>query len=107
MVESNLPSGSPASPPEADPLTVPPCAPAPATWLDGGSAVLNKRGEIISVNDSLAIWFEATSGELAGQPLAKVLAHRDAAWGPAVENFLAQPATFDRLQLPSRHPAQR
>jgi len=107
MVDSNLPSGVPANPPAADPSTVVPCTSAPATWLDGGVAVLNKQGEIVSVNDTLAIWFEATPGELTGQSLAKLLAHRDAAWESMVGEFLEQTATFDRLQLPSERAGQR
>jgi PAS domain S-box-containing protein len=107
MVESNLPSGLPANPPAADHSNTLPCASAPATWLDGGVAVLNKGGEIISLNDSLAIWFEATPGELTGQSLAKLLAQREAAWGQTVSDFLAQPVTFDRLQLPSERAGQR
>ena len=107
MVESNLPSGLPANPPAADHSNAAPCASAPATWLDAGIAVLNKNGDIISLNDSLAIWFEATPGELAGQPLAKLLAQRDAAWGQPVSDFFAQTATFDRLQLPSERAGQR
>jgi signal transduction histidine kinase len=107
MVDSNLPFGLPVNPPVTDPSNALPCASAPATWLDGGIAVLNKTGEIISLNDSLAIWFEATPGELAGQSLAKLLAQREAAWGQTVSDFLAQPATFDRLQLPSERAGQR
>jgi PAS domain S-box-containing protein len=71
-----------------------------ATWLDGGFAVLNKEGNIVSINDSLALWFEATPGELAGQPLAKLLGHRDPEWEDAFRDFLAQSSTFDRLELP-------
>jgi PAS domain S-box-containing protein len=107
MVESNLPSGRTVSHSEAEPSNTLPSASAPATWLDGGLTVLNKRGEIVSLNDSLAIWFEATPGELAGQSFAKLLAQRDATWGPAVTDFIAQSATFDRLQLPSQRAAQR
>ena len=107
MVESNLPSGLPANPSAADPLNVPPGSSAPVTWLDGGVAVLNKQGEIISLNDSLALWFEATPGELTGQPLAKLLAQRDPAWEKSVSDFLAQTATFDRLHLLSERAAQR
>jgi PAS domain S-box-containing protein len=70
-------------------------------------AVLDKRGEILSLNDSLAMWFEATPGELTGQSLAKLLGHRDADWEKSVAEFLAQPASFDRLELPSRRAAQR
>lgn len=71
-----------------------------ATWLDGGAVVLDKDGKIISVNDSLAMWCEATPGELAGQSLAKLLGQRDAAWESAICDFLAHSATFDRLELP-------
>jgi PAS domain S-box-containing protein len=107
MVDSNLPSGLPANPPVTDPSGGMPCTAAPATWLDGGVAVLNKSGEIISLNDTLAIWFEATPGELTGQSLAKLLGQREAAWEPTVRDFLIQTATFDRLQLPSERAAQR
>ena len=71
-----------------------------ATWLDGGAVVLDKDGKIISVNDSLAMWCEATPGELAGQSLAKLFGQRDAAWESAICDFLAHSATFDRLELP-------
>ena len=107
MVESNRSSGRPPSPPEAEHPVAPPRASAPATWLDGGIAVLNKNGEILSVNDSLAMWFEATPGELTGQSLAKLLGHRDPEWETPVNDFLAQSATFDRLELPSQRAAQR
>ncbi|HXS67316.1 MAG TPA: ATP-binding protein, partial [Candidatus Polarisedimenticolia bacterium] len=68
-------------------------------------AVLNKKGEIVSANDALAIWFEASPGELAGQELAKLLGQRDPEWEAAFRNFLSQTATFDRLELPSANRA--
>jgi PAS domain S-box-containing protein len=107
MVQSNRSSGGPVSPPDADQATAPPSTAAPATWLDGGLAVLNKSGGIISLNDSLAMWFDATPGEVTGQSLAKLLAHRDPQWEPAVQDFLAQSTMFDRLELPSQRAAQR
>ena len=107
IVESNRSAGSTASSPDAVQPTAPPSTSASATWLDGGLAVLNKRGEILSLNDSLAMWFEATPGELTGQSLAKLLGHRDAAWEKSVSEFLAQSATFDRLELPSQRATQR
>ncbi len=107
MVESNRPSGCPVNPPDADQPLAPPRVSGAATWLDGGLAVLNKSGDILSLNDSLAIWFEATPGELTGQSLAKLLGHRDPEWERAVHDFLAQSAAFDRLELPSRRAGQR
>ena len=107
MVESNRSSGRSVNPPHADQPIAPPSVSASATWLDGGLAVLNKSGEVVSVNDSLAIWFDATPGELTGQSLAKLLGHRDAEWEPSVRDFLAQSAQFDRLELPSQRAAQR
>jgi PAS domain S-box-containing protein len=107
MVESNRSSGGPTNPPDTGPQGAPPSASAPATWLDGGLAVLNKRGEVVSLNDSLAMWFEASAGELAGQPLAKLLGQRDPEWEPALRDFLAQSTMFDRLELPSHRATQR
>lgn len=101
MVEANCSSGCPLDPHTADKTAIPPCNATAATWLDGGVAVLNRNGEIISLNDSLAIWFEGSSGELAGQPLAKLLSQRDPGWEAPFREFLAQTATFDRLELPS------
>jgi len=107
MVESNGSSGCSVNPPEADQSIAPPCAPASATWLDGGLAVLRKSGDVVSLNDSLAMWFEATPGELTGQSLAKLLGQRDPEWERSVRDFLSQSAAFDRLELPSQRAAQR
>jgi PAS domain S-box-containing protein len=92
---------------ESETSSAPPRSSAAATWLDAGTAVLNKKGEIISLDDSLAMWFEATPGELSGQSLARLLAQRDPDWEAAMHDFLAQSATFDRLELPSQRAAQR
>jgi PAS domain S-box-containing protein len=62
---------------------------------------LTPEGNIVSANDSLALWFEATAGELSGQSLAKLLGTRDPGWETPFRDLLAQPATFDRLELPS------
>ena len=107
MVESNRSSGRSVNPPHADHPIAPPSVSAAATWLDGSLAVLNKSGEVVSLNDSLAIWFDATPGELTSQSLAKLLGHRDAEWEPSVRDFLAQSVQFDRLELPSQRAAQR
>src|SRR4051812_21412381 len=101
MVESNRPAGGSVNSPEAEKAAALLPASAQATWLDGGLAVLNKRGEIVSLNHSLALWFEATPGELTGQSLAKLLGYRDADWEKSVTEFLADSESFDRLELPS------
>jgi PAS domain S-box-containing protein len=100
MADSNRAPGCPLGPAEADKPGVPLCVSVAATWLDGGTAVLNGEGNILSVNHSLATWFEATPGELTGQALAKLLGQRDAQWETAFRDALAQPAAFDRLELP-------
>ncbi|HEX4266144.1 MAG TPA: ATP-binding protein [Verrucomicrobiae bacterium] len=100
MVNSNCASGDPLNPSETEKPGFPPGYSAAATWLDAGSAVLNPEGNIVSVNDSLARWFEATPGELSGQSLARLLGQRDAGWETVFRDFLAQTATFDRLELP-------
>ena len=80
---------------------------AAATWLDGGLAVLDSQARIVSANDSLALWFEVTPGELAGQSLAKLLGQRDPQWEPVVRDFLARASAFDRLELSGQKAAQR
>src|SRR5262249_44215415 len=107
MVELNQASGSSSNPSEtrnSNPLSP---GSAALTWLDGGAAVLDKAGKILSINDPLAVWFEASSGELAGQSLARLLAQHEPEWEPAVSRFLAQSTTFDRIELPSQRAAQR
>jgi PAS domain S-box-containing protein len=107
MVESNRVSTRPPGPLEADKSSAPARASTTATWLDGGIAVLNKKGQILSLNDSLAIWFEATPGELTGQFLGKLLGHRNPEWEASVNDFVSGQTVFDRLELPSHRATQR
>ncbi|HWD93764.1 MAG TPA: ATP-binding protein [Verrucomicrobiae bacterium] len=100
MVDSNPAPGGSLNPSDTDKQGVAPSSSASATWLEAGLAVLNPEGNIVSVNDSLALWFEATPGELSGQSLSKLLGQRDPAWAADFRDFLAHSAAFDRLELP-------
>lgn len=100
MIDSDCVSGCRLNLPSRDSPPVPGCAVAAETWLDGGAAVLDEGGNILSINDSLAIWLDATPGELLGQSLAKLLGHRHPHWEALVVAFLRDSAAFDRLELP-------
>ena len=71
----------------------------PATWLNGGIAVVDAGGKIVNVNDSLAIWLGQTPGELTGKSLPDLIGQRHAGWRDELRNLLAQPAAFDRIDL--------
>ena len=101
MADPNRASGGLSSPSETDKQGIGPGESVTATWLEAGIAVVNPEGNIVSVNDSLALWFEATPGELSGQSLARLLGQRDSKWESAFRDFLAQSTTFDRLELRS------
>src|SRR4051794_38304231 len=99
MVETNRAQGCSSHPSATDKSGDPLSTITSATWLEGGLAVLNKEGTLVSVNDSLAMWFHATPGELCGQSLAKLLGQRHPGWETAVYDLVAQPHAFDRLEL--------
>jgi len=84
------PSGSTATFPDAGSNIV---------WLGGGAAVVDAQGQILSVNDTLAVWLGASRGELQGQSLAALLGHRHAGWEEPVREFLRRGGQFDRLEL--------
>lgn len=84
------------------PSTTPPAPLPPATWLDGGIAVVEPSGKIISANDSLTRWFGRQPGELPGQSLPDLLGKHHPAWGGEIQDLLAGRADFDRLQLAAR-----
>jgi PAS domain S-box-containing protein len=75
------------------------------SWLDGGSAVLDPRGQIVSANDALAVWLGSTPASLAGQSLPKLLAQRCSEWEGLLHGFLAGKGPFDRLELVAEHGA--
>ncbi|HLP75561.1 MAG TPA: PAS domain S-box protein, partial [Candidatus Paceibacterota bacterium] len=73
-----------------------------AHWLNAGSAILDSEGKIIAANDALAIWLGATSGEIKGQFLPALVAHRFPQWEKPLSDFLMRTAAFDRLELAIR-----
>jgi signal transduction histidine kinase len=71
----------------------------PATWLNGGIAVVDAEGKIVSVNDSLAIWLGDAPGELTGKFLPDLIGQRHAEWRDELNNLFARAAAFDRIEL--------
>jgi len=100
MIDPKCVSGGPLHSPEEEKPPAPPRASSVETWLDGGAGVLDREGNFLSVNDSLAIWLDATPGELHGQSLSKLLGHRHPHWEIPVHDFLEQTTVFDRLEIP-------
>ncbi len=80
----------------------PASAPPPATWLNGGLAVVDRDEKILSLNDALALWLGGTAGELTAQSLPDLIGERHKAWRQDVHNLLAGSAKFDRLELIAR-----
>lgn len=80
-----------------------------SVWLNGGAAVVESAGKIISANDTLAVWLGATPGELIGQCLPALLAQHHAEWEQPLRDFLQRIVLFDRTELVSRsdHGQQR
>jgi PAS domain S-box-containing protein len=85
---------SDVSPPADDSNAVP-----PASWLDGGIAVVDAHGRIISINDALAKWLDLPPGESTGRLLPELLGKRHADWGSELQHLLATDAPFDRVEL--------
>ena len=50
----------------------------PATWLNGGMAVLDPEGKILSINEALAIWLGRPAAELVGRLLPELVGERHA-----------------------------
>ena len=70
-----------------------------SVWLDGGAAVVDDRGRILSLNDALAAWLGGQPQELTGQSLPTLLGRREPAWEPALQKFLDGPEAFASLDL--------
>ena len=68
-------------------------------WLNGGAAVVEPTGRILSANDTLAAWLGATPGEIYGQCLPALLGQRHEEWRQRLRDFIARGAHFDRAEL--------
>lgn len=73
-----------------------------AVWLDGGAAVLDEDGRVISVNDTLMTWLGAAPGELSGQSFAVLLGRRFPECEHPLREFLGRGLAFDRFELTGR-----
>jgi PAS domain S-box-containing protein len=71
---------------------------APPVWLDGGLALLDGLGGILTVNPVLAEWLGKAAFDLEGQTLETVLAGRCAAWREAWLRLDAAGQTFAEAQ---------
>ena len=72
---------------------------AATEWLDGGIAILDKEGLVVSMNDPLARWLGRPPAETAGTLFWKLLEDRCPGWSQAVAELRADPAPFGLLQL--------
>lgn len=70
-------------------------------WLNGGAAVVEASGKIISANDTLAAWLGATPGEMIGQILPALIEQRQPGWEQPLHDFLQRVVLFDRTELVS------
>jgi signal transduction histidine kinase len=73
---------------------------AAETWLLNGAAVLDEKGKILSVNESLAAWLKGVPAQLVGQDFPVLMRSRCASWEPMLKHFLSRGLSFDCLELP-------
>jgi signal transduction histidine kinase len=72
-----------------------------SSWLEGGMAMLDSRGHLLEVNDSLANWLGEKPTELAGRPLADILSACVSAENDSIAQFVGSATPFGRLTLKS------
>ena len=78
-----------------------PCAASNTVWLTGGMAILDEKGVILSVNETLAQWLEARPGELQGESLPALMGRRCPEWEGILLGSLQGGASFERIELAS------
>lgn len=71
------------------------------TWLNGGMAVLDENGSVISANDTLALWLGRSGDKLQGQSFLAVMGQCFPEWEEVLRGFFQRAAPFDRLELVS------
>jgi PAS domain S-box-containing protein len=75
-----------------------------AIWLNGGIAILDEKGNIVSVNDTLALWLNTCLAELQGQSFAALMGRRFPEWEQPLRECLGRGLTFDLLELSAPNP---
>lgn len=84
-----------------------PATPAPAVWLEAGTAIVTGSGKIIAASPELAGWLGANPASLTARHLGDVLGERDAAWKEQLTAGLAAEAIFHTAQLATGDEGQR
>lgn len=75
--------------------------PAPAAWLEAGTAIVTLAGRIIETNAELADWLGATPAALKARGLPELLGARQIGWDASTSNCLSAEATFNTALLTS------
>ncbi len=70
-----------------------------AVWLSGGIAILDEQGRIISLNETLAAWLNASRAALQGQSFPALMESRLPGWEQPLRECLDRGLTFDVLEL--------
>jgi PAS domain S-box-containing protein len=78
-----------------------PGAASNAIWLNGGTTVLDEKGNIIAANDTLALWFGIGCVKLQGQSFLALMGQQFPEWEDPLRGFLQSTSPFDRLELVS------
>jgi len=74
----------------------------PATWLNGGMAVVDTSGKILNLNEALARWLGRSPAELIGELLPDLIGLRQAGWREEIQKLLDAARDFDRIELITR-----
>jgi len=68
-------------------------------WLEGGSAVLDRSGRIVEINDALCNWLGGTRASLAGERFWSLIGHLSEAIEPELRAFHQSGGPFARFDL--------
>src|SRR5580658_9934807 len=71
----------------------------PRCWLEGGAAILDGSGRMLSVNEPLCIWLEKPAEALVGSSFWETLGGLSADWKVLLARIRESSAPFERLDL--------
>lgn len=71
----------------------------PWSWLEGGMAILDATGCVLSVNEPLSHWLERPPADLIGQPFWETLGGISSHWKDSLLQISQSASPFDRLNL--------